>query len=347
MLYSLIKPLLFKFDPEDAHHITLRLSELYNAQEYPFSTQIFSKIKSLEAPSPIGLAAGLDKDAQALNFFSSLGFGILEGGTVTLREQGGNPRPRIWRYPQKKSLRNAMGFPNAGAERIKENLKNYKAPSLLGINIGKNKETTPEKSILELGEIVQKLNHADYFTVNVSSPNTPGLRALQEPAYLRELFSHLMSKSEKPLFLKIAPDLELEKVQDLANLAQELALEGIIATNTTIIESMGQGGISGELLREKAFSVQRYLLSMKTNLNIIGVGGISSFKDILSFWYEGGAWVQIYTALIYQGPTLIHNLNLEILKFLIFCKLKDLNTFFSFALDEKRKMITEYEKRIS
>lgn len=206
---------------------------------------------------------------------------------------------------------------------------------------------TTEKSILELGEIVQKLNHADYFTVNVSSPNTPGLRALQEPAYLRELFSHLMSKSEKPLFLKIAPDLELEKVQDLANLAQELALEGIIATNTTIIESMGQGGISGELLREKAFSVQRYLLSMKTNLNIIGVGGISSFKDILSFWYEGGAWVQIYTALIYQGPTLIHNLNLEILKFLIFCKLKDLNTFFSFALDEKRKMITEYEKRIS
>lgn len=346
MLYSMIKPLLFKFDPENAHHFILHLSQIYHKKDYNFSERTYSQIGSLSAPAPIGLAAGLDKNAQALAFFASCGLGILEAGTVTLRAQAGNSRPRIWRYPQQQSLRNAMGFPNAGAAAIAENLRNYEATSLLGANIGKNKETTVSDSIKELGELSQKLQKVDYLTINVSSPNTPGLRALQEPVYLRELFSHLKEKSNKPLFLKIAPDLELGKVEELATLAQELALEGIIATNTTVIEAMGAGGISGLLLKDRAARVQRHLLTMKTDLNIIGVGGISTFKDILNFWSMGGAWVQIYTALIYQGPGLIHKLNIEMLRFLDFFKIKDLNTFFNLSLTEKQKMIHEYQKRV-
>ena len=305
-----------------------------------------TQVKNLKALSPIGLAAGLDKNAQALNALSALGFGSLEAGTVTFKEQLGNSRPRIWRYPEELSLRNAMGFPNAGVEAIKKNLLNYSASSLLGINIGKNKDTSAQDSIEELGKVVCHLKRADYFTINVSSPNTPGLRELQEPTYLRELFTHLQSLTNTPLFLKIAPDLEPKKIEELAQLASELKLEGIIATNTTMIPLKGVGGVSGALLKEKAQLVQQTLLSMNTELNIIGVGGLSDFKDILKFWHMGGKWVQIYTALIYQGPSLVHKINEDILFFLDCFQIKDLDTFFMISQEDKRKMIEDYEKRI-
>ncbi|MFA5583271.1 MAG: quinone-dependent dihydroorotate dehydrogenase [Bacteriovoracaceae bacterium] len=346
MLYSLIKPFLFKLDPEVAHHFILHLSELYQSRSYSFPSQLSSRVKNLKAPSPIGLAAGLDKNAQALNALSSLGFGLLEAGTVTLKEQRGNSRPRIWRYPEEMSLRNAMGFPNEGMKVVRHNLLNYSASSLLGINIGKNKDTTPQNSIHELGQLACQLRKSDYFTINVSSPNTPGLRALQEPTYLRELFTHLQSQTQTPLFLKIAPDLEQKKIEELAKLACDLKLEGIIATNTTVIPEKGIGGVSGALLKEKAQMVQQTLLSMNTELNIIGVGGISHFKDILKFWYMGGQWVQIYTALIYQGPSLVHKLNQDILFFLDHSQIKDLDTFFKQSLSERRKVIEDYEKKL-
>lgn len=347
MSYSIIKPLLFSLDPETAHHLTLTGASLYNPRPYAYSAKLASQVKSLKAPSPIGLAAGLDKNAQALNFFSSLGFGLLEAGTVTMRAQDGNPRPRLWRYPTEESLRNAMGFPNDGSEVVNLNLKNYKSSSLLGINIGKNKDSNAQESISELVAMVRSLNETNYFTINVSSPNTPGLRALQEPGYLTELFSELKKNTPKPLFLKIAPDLERQKVEELATLASDLALEGIIATNTTIMPERGSGGISGALLKSKAQSIHQILLSMETDLNIIGVGGFASFEDILTFWYHGGAWIQLYTALIYQGPCLIDKLNKQIMKFIAFHNLADLGTFFNLPRDVRKKMINEYDKRIS
>lgn len=341
----MIKPLLFKLDPEKAHHLIIKLSELHQPKSYQHSSATTVKIKSLTAPSPIGLAAGLDKNAQALHMWASLGFGMMEAGTVTLKEQLGNPLPRIWRYPQVLSLRNAMGFPNVGGEQVALHLRNYQGDSLLGVNIGKNKDTTTADSIKELGALIQLLHQADYFTINVSSPNTPGLRALQEVEYLDELFSHLRSITNKPLFLKIAPDLSLKKIEELATLASDKHLEGIVATNTTIIESLGMGGVSGALLKEKAHTVQAALLAMNTDLTIIGVGGIANFGDVLNFWKLGGAVVQIYTALIYQGPGIVHNINQEILKFLQLSQLKDLGDFFTLPLPERKEVIKDYEKR--
>lgn len=345
MIYSVLKSLLFKMDAENAHHFVLRLSELYQASPYDFSPRLLSQSKNLEAPSPIGLAAGLDKNAQALSTLSSLGFGSLEAGTVTLKPQFGNARPRIWRYPDEESLRNAMGFPNEGMDSLVQNLKNYQAQSILGVNIGKNKDTTPEDSINELGVLVSKIHLNNYFTINVSSPNTPGLRALQEPGYLRELFSHLKEKTNKPLFLKIAPDLSREQALSLLVLACELELEGIIATNTTIMPDRGPGGVSGKLLSSRAHLIHEILLEKETPLNIIGVGGISSFKDILSFWKLGGSWVQIYTAFVFQGPTFVNQLNKQIIDFLDYTGIYKLDTFFKLPLSEKRKAIEDYENK--
>lgn len=347
MIYSVIKPLLFKLDAETAHHLALQISELYQARTYHFSPRMSSHKNRLQLPSPIGLAAGLDKNAQALNTLSSLGFGAIEAGTITLKAQAGNPRPRVWRYPEQESLRNAMGFPNGGCESILKHLKNYQGASVLGVNIGKNKESTPSESIYELGQLVSTLKQAQYFTINVSSPNTPGLRALQEPGYLRELFSELQGQTDRPLFLKIAPDLEKAEIQNLLKISEELKLEGIIATNTTIRPDLGAGGISGKLLYPKSFFVQEELLQSQTNLTIIGVGGISSFGDILRFWKLGGQWVQVYTAFVYLGPTLIHRLNKEILRFLDHFGIYQLQTFFDLSLAVRRKMIEEYEKKIS
>lgn len=347
MIYSVLKPLLFKLDAETAHHLALQISELYQARAYHFSPRISSHKNRLQLPSPIGLAAGLDKNAQALNTLSSLGFGAIEAGTITLKAQAGNPRPRVWRYPEQESLRNTMGFPNGGRESILMHLKNYQGASVLGVNIGKNKESTPSESIDELSQLVSTLKQAQYFTINVSSPNTPGLRALQEPGYLRELFSELHCQTDKPLFLKIAPDLEKEEIQNLLKISEELRLEGIIATNTTIRADLGVGGISGKLLYPKSFFVQEELLQSQTHLTIVGVGGISSFGDILRFWKLGGQWVQVYTAFVYHGPTLIHRLNKEILRFLDHFGIYQLQTFFDLSLPVRRKMIEEYEKKIS
>lgn len=347
MIYSLLKPLLFKMDAETAHHFVLQISELYQARAYSFSPRLHSHKNQLKLPAPVALAAGLDKNAQALATLSSLGFGAIEAGTITLKAQLGNPKPRVWRYPEQESLRNAMGFPNGGRESILYHLKNYQGASVLGVNIGKNKESTPEESIKELAQLVSSLKEAHYFTINVSSPNTPGLRSLQEPGYLRELFSELKLLTTKPLFLKIAPDLDKNEIQNLLKISEELRLEGIIATNTTIRADLGIGGISGKLLYPKSFQVQEELLQSQTNLTIIGVGGISSFKDILSFWKLGGQWVQIYTAFVYQGPTFIHRLNKDILRFLDHFGIYQLQTFFDLSLPVRKKMIEEYEKKIS
>lgn len=341
MIYPLVKPILFSLDPEKAHHLTLQMASLCPTLGKLTGTlrdeKLFIKVGSAHWGFPVGLAAGLDKNADALPFFSAQGFGAIECGTVTVRPQLGNPLPRMFRYPAEQSLRNAMGFPNAGLLEILPRLKRYEGDAILGVNLGKNKDTTPEDSISELALLFETLNDlADYFVINVSSPNTPGLRALQEKSYLTELFTELnRNRNGKDLYLKIAPDLDKEKIIELTHLASDLKLTGIIATNTTIIPEKGVGGVSGVLLKEKASRVQEMILNEKTNLELIAVGGITTPQDLFSLWKKGGKAAQVYTSYVYQGPQLLHDFRKEILSFLEKQNLT-LNDFFALDLSERQ-----------
>lgn len=321
MLYPLIKPLLFSLDPETAHNFTLEIAKLGpvlgrisgKAADPRFKV----KVGKVDWTFPIGLAAGLDKNAEALPFFSAQGFGAIECGTVTLRPQAGNPRPRMFRYPEEQSLRNAMGFPNQGLLEIMPRLKSYQGATPLGVNIGKNKDTDAAESIEELSILFDTLHDcASYFVINVSSPNTPGLRALQEKSYLSELFSELnKNRNGKDLYLKIAPDLAPEKIVELTHLAADFKLTGLIATNTTIMPERGMGGVSGVLLKEKSKSVRRIILNEKTNLELIAVGGISKPEDLFELWRDGGKVAQVYTSYVYQGPELLKKFHIAVSNF--------------------------------
>ena len=335
---------MFSLDPETAHHLTLQLAKLSPelgklsgiAKERKFSFGL----GSLQWTFPIGLAAGLDKNAEALPFFEGQGFGALECGTITLRPQDGNPRPRIFRYPEEESLRNAMGFPNQGLKEILPRLKNYQGKTPLGINIGKNKDTTPVESIKELSIVFDSLApHTDYFVINVSSPNTPGLRALQDIGYLSELFSDLTAKGmNRDLYLKIAPDLVHEKILELKNLALDFKLKGIIATNTTIMPERGPGGVSGRLLLNRANQVRSLLLKEESPLEIIAAGGISDSEDLFNFWKEGGKAAQVYTSYVFKGPALLKHFQQKVGTFLDSHQM-DLEQFFKLPLSERQKRL--------
>lgn len=344
MLYSTLRSVLFRLDPEEAHHLILKLAHLSPTLGKLTGVNPSEKL-SLSVGnnlwrSPIALAAGLDKNADALDFFAAQGFGAIECGTLTLKAQDGNPRPRIWRYPEEASLRNAMGFPNAGLLKTLPHLRSYSKSTPLGVNIGKNKDTTSEESIEELSILLSTLqDHADYFVINVSSPNTPGLRALQEKTYLDELFSELKQYRQKDLYLKIAPDLDNKKLHELGQIACEHKLTGIIATNTTMIAERGIGGVSGMLLKEKAQQVRQELLNMKLPLEIIAVGGITTTRDIFDFWSQGGRALQIYTAYIYQGPAVLKNIYRDILNMLHENHINNLDDFFKLPLSERQDIL--------
>lgn len=345
MLYPLMKEVLFRLPPEKAHDLTLRMASLSPAlgaltgisRDQRFSVTV----GNLSWPFPIGLAAGLDKNAEALAFFENQGFGALECGTITLRPQEGNPRPRMWRYPDEGSLRNAMGFPNQGLAAVWEHLKTFERKAPLGANIGKNKETGKVESIDELSLLTTSLaGLVDYFVVNVSSPNTPGLRDFQERGYLTELFSELHRVREgKDLYLKIAPDVEEAKIRELTETAADSGLTGLIATNTTIMPERGPGGMSGELLRERARKVRQSILSLGTKLELIGVGGVSDFSDLLDFWHDGGKAMQVYSAYVYQGPRLLHRFRNSLESFLKSIPEKTLQDFLDLPLTEKKDRI--------
>jgi dihydroorotate dehydrogenase len=253
----------------------------------------------------------------------------------------------MWRYPDEKSLRNAMGFPNQGLHAIWQRLHAFERKSPLGANIGKNKETGRDESIDELALVMSSLEElVDYFVINVSSPNTPGLRAFQEKTYLTELFKELNQvRGGKDLYLKIAPDLEEEKVRELCETAAESNLTGIIATNTTIMAERGPGGMSGEILKSRAKKIRSTILNMRTNLELIGVGGVSDFSDLLSFWEEGGKVMQVYTSYVYQGPELLHHLKRDLEKFLNAIPERTLQEFMDLSLFEKQKRIREFMVR--
>ncbi|MFL5783134.1 MAG: quinone-dependent dihydroorotate dehydrogenase [Bacteriovoracaceae bacterium] len=353
MLYPVMKAALFRMPPEKAHDLTVRIASLSPALGtllgIRHDSRLSLKVGKLEWPFPIGLAAGLDKNAEALAFFENQGFGAVECGTITMRPQTGNDRPRMWRYPDEKSLRNAMGFPNQGLHAIWQRLHAFERKNPLGANIGKNKETGRDESIDELALVMSSLEElVDYFVINVSSPNTPGLRAFQEKTYLTELFKELNQvRGGKDLYLKIAPDLEPEKIRELAETAVESKLTGLIATNTTIMAERGAGGMSGEILRTRANNVRSTILEMKLPIELIGVGGVSDFSDLLSFWSEGGKVMQVYTSYVYQGPELLHKMKHDMEKFLAFIPEKTLQEFMNLPLDEKQKRIRETNQRSS
>lgn len=340
-MYAIFKPLLFALSPETAHRLTFQLLDL--AAAFPPSRWLLRKmfcspekrfeteVLGLSFPNPVGLAAGFDKDGKHLDGLACLGFGFIEVGTVTPLAQAGNPKPRLFRLPQDKALINRMGFNNEGLDALVARLREWrkKTPSggpIIGGNIGKNKLTPNERAADDYLNCFEKLfPWVDYFVVNVSSPNTPGLRELQEKAPLTQLLNLLQEqnrakKTPKPILLKIAPDLTESQLDDIAEILRETALAGVIATNTTIsrdalatserqIESIGMGGLSGLPLRERSTAVIRYLRKkLGKEAIIIGVGGIDSPESAQEKWLAGADLVQVYTGLIYEGPGLIRRI---------------------------------------
>jgi dihydroorotate dehydrogenase len=249
----------------------------------------------------------------------------------------------MFRYPEEQNLRNAMGFPNQGLLALLPRISEYQGLCPLGLNIGKNKDSTPKESIEELTILFETLlKHANYFVINVSSPNTAGLRALQEKSYLSELFSELnKNRNGKDLYLKIAPDLSQDKIIELTELATEYSLTGLIATNTTIVPDYGMGGMSGLILKEKSQKVRQLILNQKTNLELIAVGGLSGPPDLFQLWRDGGKVAQVYTAYVYQGPKLLQTFKKEMERFVGTQKL-DLNSFFELPLDERKYRLKDF-----
>jgi dihydroorotate dehydrogenase len=331
-MYKLIKPILFKFDPESIHHVVtggLRrvsrfwgvkglLNKLYGLND----KNLERKVMGLTFKNPLGLAAGFDKNATLIEDFAELGFGFIEIGTVTPLPQPGNEKPRMFRLPQDQGLINRMGFNNQGVDVVAARLKNVDRKGLIiGGNIGKNKITPNEDAVSDYIKCFDRLfDVVDYFVVNVSSPNTPGLRELQEKEPLKHILNTLQQRntrngSSRPILLKIAPDLTNSQLDDIIEIVNETKIAGVIATNTTLSrENLNSspnlknqsGGLSGKPLSERSTEVIRYL-SEKSNKSfvIIGVGGIHSAEDALEKIKAGASLVQIYTGFIYEGPALI------------------------------------------
>ncbi|TRO65451.1 quinone-dependent dihydroorotate dehydrogenase [Christiangramia sabulilitoris] len=337
MYKSLLRPALFKFDPEEVHYFTFNflkrfcripgalsfLKAKYEVKDARLEREVFG----LKFKNPVGLAAGFDKDAKLYNELSALGFGFIEVGTVTPKPQPGNEKQRLFRLKEDSAIINRMGFNNHGVEEMVERLKKNKNV-LIGGNIGKNKITPNENAVDDYVYSFEALfDHVNYFVVNVSSPNTPNLRELQDKEPLKNLLNTLQKKNElkpspKPILLKIAPDLTDEQLMDIIEIVQETKIAGLIATNTTISrdglvsENKNEmGGLSGKPLTSRSTEVIRFLSekSGKT-FPIIGVGGIHSADDAIEKLEAGASLIQLYTGFVYEGPALIKEINKKILQ---------------------------------
>lgn len=334
MFYNyLLKPFLFLFYPEVSHSIALKLFKLVTS--IPIISGLVSKVfggdkfntpvevLGIKFKNPVGLAAGFDKDGKHITLLSKLGFGFIEIGTVTPKPQEGNPKPRLFRLKKDQALINRMGFNNDGLDALVSRLQKLKDSSIvIGGNIGKNKVTPNDEAYKDYLICFEKLHSlVDYFVVNVSSPNTPGLRALQEVDSLRKILTplvqHILQKNKKPILLKIAPDISYPHLEDVLQLMLELKMDGIIIANTTIdrsnlktsesdVQNIGAGGLSGLPALQKSNSMIEFVHS-KTNsaLPIIGVGGIHSPEHARQKLKNGASLVQLYTGFIYEGPKLI------------------------------------------
>ncbi len=332
MFYPAIRKVLFQFDAETIHDMTIK--GLKNTGKSPLN--VFYKqsvqnkpinIMGINFPNPVGLAAGLDKNGECINAFAAMGFGFVEVGTVTPRPQPGNDKPRIFRLPEANAVINRMGFNNKGVDYLVSQVKSANFKGVLGINIGKNKDTPEEKAKDDYLHCMRKVyNYASYITVNISSPNTPGLRSLQYGAALDELLSSLKAEQQSlseqygkyvPVAVKIAPDLTAEEVESIAQSLIDNNIDGVIATNTTLsregVENLKfgdeQGGLSGQPVKEKSTQVIKLLSQALNNqLPIIGVGGIASSADANEKLAAGASLVQVYTGFIYQGPPLVKDI---------------------------------------
>lgn len=336
MYKLLIRPILFCFDPEQVHHFTFSLIRFLN--KIPGCGKLFQSIYEVKNPklerevfglkfkNPVGLAAGFDKDAKLYQELSNFGFGFIEIGTLTPKPQEGNPKKRLFRLKEDSAIINRMGFNNGGVDEAVERLKKNNGV-LIGGNIGKNKNTPNEEATLDYEICFEALfPHVDYFVVNVSSPNTPNLRALQDKEPLTHLLQtlqnlNLQKPKQKPILLKIAPDLTNEQLLDIIDIINETKIAGVIATNTTLsregLQSENKaemGGLSGKPLTNRSTEVIRFL-SEKSNKSfpIIGVGGIHSADDAIEKLNAGASLVQLYTGFIYEGPSLIKKINERIL----------------------------------
>jgi len=339
-MYFYLRKLLFLFDAERVHGFSMKMLRLicsievfqYFLQKWLAPPYQPVKLWGLNFRNPVGLAAGFDKNAKYLHELDTLGFGFVEIGTVTPLPQSGNEKPRLFRLPEDRALINRMGFNNDGVDEAVKRIKDWKtffprSPMLIGGNIGKNKITPNESAWRDYEKCFEALHEVvDYFVVNVSSPNTPGLRELQEKESLRKILSGLQKLNQqkvtpRPILLKIAPDLNATQLDDIASLALELSLDGLVATNTTIsreglhagsanlAEKYGAGGLSGSPLQERSTEVVKYL-SEKTGkkIPIIGSGGIFTGTDAAEKFDAGATLVQVYTGFIYVGPAIVNRI---------------------------------------
>jgi len=332
MFYSAIRKVLFKFDPETIHELTIKGFKTTGSTPLNLFYKQNITDKPVEAmgitfPNPVGLAAGLDKNGECINAFAAMGFGFVEIGTITPKPQPGNPKPRIFRLPSANAVINRMGFNNKGVDYLVDQVRKANFKGVLGINIGKNKDTPDENAKDDYLICMRKVyNYATYITINISSPNTPGLRSLQYGDALNELLAALKTEQQVlaeqhgkyvPLAVKIAPDLTKEEVESIAECLINNNIDGVIATNTTLsregVEGLEhgeeQGGLSGEPVKDKSTEVIRLLaIALDNKLPIIGVGGISSGRDAQEKIAAGAKLVQVYTGFIYQGPELVKDI---------------------------------------
>lgn len=338
MYKSLIRPVLFKFDPEEVHHFTFSM-----LKNFGFITRMFlpkpiedkrleREVFGLKFKNPVGLAAGFDKNAVLFNELADLGFGFVEIGTVTPKAQAGNPKKRLFRLIEDGGIINRMGFNNDGLQAAIEKLKGNKGKIIIGGNIGKNTDTSPENYTEDYLQCFEGLHpYVDYFVLNVSCPNVGSHAKLEDVDYLRELITavkeiNLTKTVQKPVLLKIAPDLNHRQLDEIVDLIAETEIDGVIVSNTSVnreglktppevLEQIGNGGLSGKPIRERSTAMIKYI-SDKSNraFPIIGVGGIHSAKDAMEKLDAGASLVQLYTGFIYEGPELINDINKELLK---------------------------------
>lgn len=333
-MYGLLKPFLFMMEPEKAHAFTTGMFKFLHKvgfggmfkKKYTYEhPDLETEFLGLKFKNPIGLAAGFDKNGAYMHEFSNLGFGFIEVGTVTPHAQSGNPSPRLFRLPKDKALINRMGFNNNGATAVKHNLEKRPKNIIIGGNIGKNKMTPNDMAVTDYLICFKEIYpHVDYLVINVSSPNTPDLRELQDQEPLEKLVeavvkANRMKPLAKPVLLKIAPDVTDNMLDDILEIVERKGVDGLICTNTTIsrdnlqtsaeeVEKIGNGGLSGQPLTSRSDEVLNYIRSRNREIPIIAVGGVMSPEDAIRKFRAGANLVQIYTGLIYEGPGLVKDI---------------------------------------
>ena len=335
MIYTNLRKFIYKLDPEVAHSVGEKFMRFMNFS--PVCRGIWRKMNRVsdqrlnqnifgeKFENPVGLGAGFDKNASMINEINSLGFGFTEIGTITPKPQDGNPKPRLYRHVKEETIQNAMGFNNQGLDEVVKRVKKlYPFSYPVGINIGKNKETSEDKAIEDYITLIDAFEkYTSYLVINISSPNTPNLRDLQNEKFIKELFTKAQERTQKPILLKIAPDMSEKSAVELSRFAVESGASGIIATNTTVDYSLISdpqkfgGGLSGKVLKEQSFKIfEAIAKELYGKAVLISVGGIDSPEEAYRRLKAGASLVQVYSALVFQGPALTKNINKGLLKFM-------------------------------